>query len=175
MEASAPLPVIAVSAIFLSRAMSPFVIGMAISWRISWAFSAASRYPAAITVGWTSWSRSSSARFRSSPAITTAVVVPSPTSSSWVLATSTIILAAGCSMSISFRIVTPSFVITTSPIVSTSILSMPFGPSVVLTAFATAFAAAMLLPCASRPRVREDPSLRMKIGCPVSCCDKSIT
>ena len=48
-------------------------------------------------------------------------------------------------MSISLRIVAPSFVITTSPILSTSILSIPFGPNVDLTASATAFAAAMLL------------------------------
>ena len=49
------------------------------------------------------------------PARTAAVVVPSPTSSSWVWATSTSIWAAGCSMSISSRMVTPSFVMTTSP------------------------------------------------------------
>src|SRR5512137_2673222 len=126
-------------------------------------------------VGWTSCSRRSSAFFRSSPAMTTAVVVPSPTSSSWVLATSTIIFAAGCSMSISFKIVTPSFVITTSPIVSTSILSMLLGPSAVLTALATAFAAVMFIPWASRPRVRVLPSLRISICCPPSCCDIKIT
>ena len=46
------------------------------------------------------------------------------------------ILAAGCSICISSRIVTPSFVITISPVVSTSILSIPFGPNVLLTVFA---------------------------------------
>jgi hypothetical protein len=56
-----------------------------------------------------------------------------------------IILAAGWSMSISLRMVAPSLVMTTSPMLSTSILSMPFGPRVVRTASATAFAAAMLL------------------------------
>ncbi len=101
----------------------------------------------------------------------TAVVVPSPTSSSWVLAISTIIFAAGCSMSISFRIVTPSLVMVTSPILSMSILSMPFGPRVDLTAAATAFAAAILLFWASSPRFLVVPSLRIIMGCPPSCCD----
>ncbi len=56
---------------------------------------------------------------------------------------------------------------TTSPIESTSILSIPFGPSVERTESATALAAAMLFDWALRPRVRCVPSLRMKIGaCP---------
>jgi len=50
-----------------------------------------------------------------------------------VLATSMTILAAGCATSISFRMVAPSLVMTTSPIESTSILSMPRGPRVDLT------------------------------------------
>jgi len=105
----------------------------------------------------------------SSPAKTTAVVVPSPTSASWVLAISTIILAAGCSMSISLRIVTPSLVMTTSPRVSTIILSMPLGPRVVRTAPATALAAMMFDLCASRPAVLWLPSLRMSTGVPPNC------
>ena len=105
--------------------------------------------------------------------MTTAEVVPSPTSSSWVLAISTIILAAGCSMSICLRMVAPSLVMTISPIPSMSILSMPFGPRVERTAFATAFAAAMLLFWASCPRFRVVPCLRIIIGCPPSCCDIS--
>ncbi|OFV65713.1 MAG: membrane protein [Candidatus Syntrophoarchaeum butanivorans] len=120
-------------------------------------------------MGWISCSKRSSAFFRSSPAITTAVVVPSPTSSSCVFAISTIIFAAGCSISISFRIVAPSFVITTSPSESTSILSIPLGPSVVLTALATAFAASMLRFCASLPLVRSLPSFNISIGVPPSC------
>ena len=48
-------------------------------------------------------------------------------------------------MSISLSIVAPSLVITTSPIASTNILSIPFGPRVLLTASDTAFAAAILL------------------------------
>ncbi len=95
-------------------------------------------------VGWMFCSMRASARFRSSPARMTAVVVPSPASWSWVFATSTSIFAAGCSTSISLRIVTPSFVTTTSPIESTSILSSPRGPRVERTASAIAFAAAML-------------------------------
>src|SRR5688572_6151060 len=119
-----------------------------------------------MTVGWMFCSIRSSAFFSNSPARITAVVVPSPASSSWVFATSTSIFAAGCSMSISFRIVTPSFVMTTSPRLSTSILSMPLGPRVDRTASATAFAAAMLLNCAPLPRSRRVPSLRTKICVP---------
>ena len=103
--------------------------------------------------------------------MTTAVVVPSPTSASCVFAISTIIFAAGCSMSISFKMVTPSFVMVMSPIPSMSILSMPFGPSVDRTAAATACAPAKLLFWASSPRFRVAPSLRMIMGCPPSCCD----
>jgi hypothetical protein len=47
----------------------------------------ASLYTLAMTVGCTPSSKSSSAFFRNSPASTAAVVVPSPTSSSWVFAT----------------------------------------------------------------------------------------
>jgi len=120
--------------------------------------------PWARMVAWISWSSRSSAFERSSPAMTTAVVVPSPTSSSWVWATSTIMLAAGCSMSISSRMVTPSFVTTTPPASSTSILSIPFGPSVVRTVSATAWAAVMFIDCASLPEVREDSSDSTSMG-----------
>ena len=68
-------------------------------------------------------------------------------------------------MSISLSMVAPSLVMTTSPMLSTSILSIPFGPRVERTESATALAAAMLLLCAERPLVRSVPSLRMKIGC----------
>src|SRR5581483_10423911 len=116
-----------------------------------------------MSVGWTSSMRSSAWR-RSSPARTTLVVVPSPTSFSCVLATSMIIFAAGCATSISLRMVAPSLVMTTSPMLSTSILSMPFGPRVERTASATAFAARMLLLWALRPLVRVVPSFMMMIG-----------
>ncbi len=69
-------------------------------------------------------------------------------------------------MSISFRIVTPSLVMTTSPRLSTSILSMPRGPRVDLTASATAFAAAMLLNCAPLPLSLLVPSLSTRMGVP---------
>ena len=111
------------------------------------------------------WSSRSPAHFSNSPVSTTALVVPSPHSSSWLLATSTIIFAAGCSTSISFNIVAPSFVITTSPIESTSILSIPFGPRVDLTASLMAFAAMMLFPCAPRPLSLFVPSFNTIIGC----------
>ncbi len=112
------------------------------------------------------WSRSSSAFFRSSLARTTAVVVPSPTMSSWVLAISTIIFAAGCSTSISLRIAAPSFVMVMSPSESISILSMPLGPSVVLRTSPMTRAAMMLFLWASLPLLRVVPSLRMRTGCP---------
>src|SRR2546428_25613 len=134
--------------------------------RTSWALSEAWRYPAAITVGWMFWSIRSSAFLSSSPAKMTAVVVPSPASSSWVFATSTSIFGAGCSMPISWGIVTPSFVMTTSPRESTSILSIPRGPRVLRTASATAFAAAMLLNWAPFPFSRRVPSFSTKICVP---------
>jgi K(+)-stimulated pyrophosphate-energized sodium pump len=52
-------------------------------------------YPLVMTVGWIFLSSNFSAFSKSFPAIMTAVVVPSPTSNSWVFAISTIILAAG--------------------------------------------------------------------------------
>src|SRR3989344_8291601 len=148
---SAPLPVIAVIAIFFKMSISFSVTFSANSFKICLLFSAANLYPFAMTVGWTLSSNKCSACFNNSTANTTAVVVPSPTSFSWVFATSTIIFAVGCSIDISSKIVTPSFVTTISPIESTNILSMPFGPRVVLTVSATALAAAMLFLCASLP------------------------
>ena len=51
---------------------------------------------------------------RSSPHKTATLVVPSPTSSSWVLAMSTRTLAAGLSICTAFRIVAPSLVTVTA-------------------------------------------------------------
>src|ERR1035441_489240 len=112
------------------------------------------------------WSRSSSAFLSNSLARTTADVVPSPTMSSWVFAISTIIFAAGCSTSISFRIAAPSFVIVMSPRLSISILSMPRGPKVVFSTSPITRAAIMLFLWASLPLLRVVPSLRMRTGCP---------
>jgi len=64
-----------------------------------------------------------------------------------------IAVRAGCSIFICSRIVTPSFVTTISPKESTNILSIPFGPKVVLTVSATNFAAMILFLCASLPEV----------------------
>ena len=168
-DASAALPVIAVSAIFFSSPTSSISISFPISSSTFFAFSAASRYPNVITVGCSFSSSRSSAFFSSSAPRTTAVVVPSPATSSTVFATSTIIFAAGLSMSISLRIVTPSFVITTSPRESTSILSIPFGPNVVRTASPTAFAAFIFAICASLPFVRSLPAFNTNIGIPPNC------
>jgi len=51
-----------------------------------------------------------SASLRSSPARTATVVVPSPTSSSYVFEISIRILAAGLSTNIDYKMVAPSFV-----------------------------------------------------------------
>src|SRR5437773_664019 len=150
-------PDIAVRAIERRVSLSVLLTSKASSRSRRTASVAAIRYPFTMIVGWTSCSIRDSACLSSSPARTTALVVPSPTSSSWVLATSTSIFAVGCSISISLRIVTPSFVIVTSPRESTSILSMPFGPRVDLTASATARAAAMLLNTAPLPFSRSVP------------------
>ena len=59
---------------------------------------------------------------------------------------------------------TPSFVITTSPIESTNILSIPLGPKVERTASAMALAAAILFCVALRPLSLFVPSLRITTG-----------
>lgn len=56
------------------------------------------------------------------------VVVPSPTSSSCVLLSSIMLLAAGCATSISRSIACPSLVMTMPPMGSRSILSIALGP-----------------------------------------------
>jgi hypothetical protein len=96
------------------------------------------------------------ALFRSSEAIMTTEVVPSPTSLSYSCESCTITLAAGCSTSSCLRIVAPqnyfgkgkllpSFVIVISPISSTKILSNPEGPNVFFTIFAIAKIAVTIL------------------------------
>jgi hypothetical protein len=74
-----------------------------------------------------------------SPARMITDVVPSPTSSSYVLDISIIFLAAGWLTSISLRIALPSLVITMPPMGSISIFNMDLGPRVVVTILATAF------------------------------------
>ena len=59
---------------------------------------------------------------------TMTVVVPSPTSSSCVLLSSIMLLAAGCATSISRSMAWPSLVRTMPPIGSSSILSIALGP-----------------------------------------------
>jgi hypothetical protein len=65
--------------------------------------------------------------------------------------------------------VRPSLVIVTSPKLSTSILSMPFGPRELFTLSATIFAAIMFVRCASFPLDRFDPSFNIKTGTPPAC------
>ena len=73
-------------------------------------------------------------------------------------------LAAGCCTSISSRIVAPSLVILISPIESTSILSIPLGPKLVLTNSATILAAVILFLLASLSFVSVVPSFKTRIG-----------
>ena len=96
----------------------------------------------------------------------TAEVVPSPTSLSVAFETSTSIFAAGCWTSISLSMVAPSLVMVTSPSESTSILSMPRGPTELLTISAISFAAWMLFLWASLPLDWLLPSFRMRTGVP---------
>mmetsp|Transcript_10961 Transcript_10961/g.31060 ORF Transcript_10961/g.31060 Transcript_10961/m.31060 type:complete len:261 (+) Transcript_10961:1107-1889(+) len=118
---------------------------------ISIAFSNAFAYALAITVGCTSFSKKGTERCRISPAKIITLVVPSPTSSSWLLASSIIDFAAGWVTSISRKIALPSFVITMPPEASRIIFSIDRGPSVVRTTSATAFAAEMFCICAFLP------------------------
>ena len=89
-------------------------------------------------------SMSFSACLINSPAKTATVVVPSPTSSSWVFEMSMMILAAGLSTNTDFKIVAPSLVTVKDLRLFGStdwrILSMPLGPRVVLTRSAMAMA-----------------------------------
>lgn len=81
--------------------------------------------------GWTPSSMNGFICFRISAAKTTTDVVPSPTSASWERAISTIVEAAGKTISKSFRIVAPSLEIVVAPLLSTMSLSRPRGPKVV--------------------------------------------
>ena len=161
-----------VKATFIMVLLSSTSTGTAILSMNLMTFCAALRYPHTSIVGWIFWSKSSSAFFRSSLANTTAVVVPSPTISSCVFAISTIIFAAGCSTSISFRIAAPSFVIVMSPKLSISILSIPRGPSVVFKTSPITRAAIMLFLWASFPLLREVPSFKISTGWPLWVCVK---
>ena len=102
----------------------------------------ASLNPAIIVMGWSFCWTSFSASRSNSPARTTTDVVPSPTSSSWTFDISISTFAAGLSTYMLFRIVAPSFVtVTLCPRPTLwSILSIPFGPNVVLTRSAIAIA-----------------------------------
>lgn len=98
-----------------------------------------------IIYGWIFYYTSFSASLKSSPASTATVVVPSPTSSSYVLEISIKIFAAGLSTWIDLRIVAPSLVTVMLFLCEGSptlyrILSIPLGPKVVLTRSATAIA-----------------------------------
>ena len=94
----------------------------------------------------------------------TAVVVPSPISSSIDLAILTIIFAATLSISSNLSISAPSLVIVTSPTESTNILFMPFGPRVDFTVWVIALIALIFCMRASLSFVSSVPSLRIIIG-----------
>ena len=153
-----------VMAILFRNALSIGSISMDISLRNSIDFFEASLNPSTTIVGWTSLSSSSSAFSIREPASTTTDLVPSPASLSTDLATSTSIFAIGCSISNSFKIVVPSFVIVTSPVEPTSILSMPLGPKLERITCAINFAAVMLFFLASFPFVSVAPSFKRRMG-----------
>lgn len=101
----------------------------------------------------------------SSPAKRTTEVVPSPTSLSYALAISTKTFAAGWTMSKRLRIVAPSLdIVVLFPILI--ILSMPLGPSVVLTISAIDWQALMFEIIYAFPYEVSVPSFNTKIvGC----------
>lgn len=129
---------------------------------------------------------SSFARRRSSAAMITTEVVPSPTSLSCFCARSTKMRPAGCSTARRARIVAPSFEIVTSceswsksssqarkrrptPMLSTSILSRPRGPKDDLTMFAIVCAATTNSVLSNHERLLEKPQFRTyhsDHGCP---------
>jgi hypothetical protein len=111
---------------------------MAMPSAISRAASRAWRYARTITVGCIPRETNGSATTSISPARIITLVVPSPTSSSWLRASSNMDLAAGWATSISLRIAFPSLVITMPPMGSSSILSIERGPNVVRTMSDTA-------------------------------------
>ena len=84
------------------------------SWTNLQASLQAKRYPLMTVVGWMRFLISSLARRSNSEAIITTEVVPSPTSASCWCASSTKILAAGCSTSNKLKIVAPSLESVTS-------------------------------------------------------------
>mmetsp|Transcript_14107 Transcript_14107/g.33012 ORF Transcript_14107/g.33012 Transcript_14107/m.33012 type:complete len:219 (+) Transcript_14107:1231-1887(+) len=122
---------------------SSALLSMAAASSASLAALRARRHPSAMVCGWIRWLMRSSASRSNSPQSTATLVVPSPTSSSCTRAISTSTFAAALSRFIDLRIVAPSFVTETlwscSPM-RWSILSMPFGPSVVFTKSAIAMA-----------------------------------
>merc|ERR1719495_3112163 len=92
------------------------------------ASSSACLYAWMMTVGCIFSSRNWWETPRVSAARTITLVVPSPTSSSCVLAISIMVLAAGCCTVISRKMALPSLVMTMPPMGSISILSMALGP-----------------------------------------------
>lgn len=110
-------------------------------------------YPDIITDGWIYFFIIYYAFLNNSDAIITTEVVPSPTSSSCNYDNYTIIFADGCSTSIYLKIVAPSFVIVTSPISSTNILSRPNGPNDDFTMLASDYTAVIFAVLTSLPYV----------------------
>lgn len=122
-----------------------YELSLAISFNFLLAASLAFLHPEMIVCGCILWWISFSPSLNNSPAKTATVVVPSPTSSSWVFEMSIRILAAGLSTCIDLKIVAPSLVTLIDLFLGpddtgTRILSIPLGPRVVLTRSATAIA-----------------------------------
>jgi hypothetical protein len=105
---------------------------------------------------------------RNSPASSTTLVVPSPTSASCDIEICTSVTAAGCTICSSFMSVAPSFEMVTEPLSSWISLSIPRGPSVVLTTSTTAWHALMLEMSCALPWEVSVPSLSSTIcGCSI--------
>ena len=114
-----------------------------------------------MVVGWMRILTSSFALLNSSAAISTTLVVPSPTSLSCCCARSTSILPAGWSTDSKLNIVAPSFVTVTSPMSSTIILSRPEGPKEDLTMLAMACVASTFWSRMSAPEIFWPPRKRV--------------
>jgi len=132
-------PVTVVAAIEWSWSRSSSDTGVAYSCSRSVAYAVAFAYPSTIDVGWRPSSSNDSAASSNSPTSRTVVVVPSLTVCACVSAASITIRAVGSSTSTRLRMLDPVLVTTTVPFCSTIILSIPFGPSVVRRAAATAW------------------------------------
>mmetsp|Transcript_14037 Transcript_14037/g.36043 ORF Transcript_14037/g.36043 Transcript_14037/m.36043 type:complete len:291 (-) Transcript_14037:99-971(-) len=171
-----------VEAHFCSRSLRSWtsLAAMDTASSLTWlaAMSAACRKALMMLRGCTPSSMKGLASLRNSPASSTTVVVPSPTSESCDSEMSTSDLAAGCTISSSRMMVAPSLEMVV-PLCPWMSLSMPRGPRVVRMVSTTAMQALMLLISCGLPWLVSVPSFsRIICGCimpgciifPSACC-----